>query len=157
MQAEFEALLARFTAAVEAGDGAALAATFHPEGVYHDVFYGTFEGREAIAGMLEGCFHRDGKNFKWEMVEPVASGSLGYARWLFSYESRLSHIEGKRIFMDGVGLFRIRDGLFVRYEDFVRSAEVLLQLEMPAEKRERVMQKMLRQQMADTGWSRHGD
>ena len=156
MQAQFESLLARFTAAVEAGDGAGLAGTFLPDGVYHDVFYGAFHGREAIAGMLEGLFHRDGENFKWEMIEPVAGDSLGYARWQFSYDSKLPHIAGKRIFMDGVGLFRLQEGLFARYEDFVRTAEVLLQLEMPAEKREKVMQKMLRQQMVDEGWNRHG-
>ena len=156
MQDRFETLLGQFTAAVEAGDGQALAATFTPDGVYHDVFYGAFQGREAIAGMLEGLFHRDGRNFKWTMIEPIASGDLGYARWQFSYDSRLEPLEGKRMFMDGVGLFRLKDGLFARYEDFARTAEVLLQLGMPAEKRERVAQKMLRQQMADPGWREHG-
>ena len=134
MQAEFEALLARFTAAVEAGDGAALAATFHPEGVYHDVFYGTFEGREAIAGMLEGCFHRDGKNFKWEMVEPVASGSLGYARWLFSYESKLPGAEGKRVAFEGMSCFHLRGELIQHYGEVFDQGIAMAQTGFPAER-----------------------
>lgn len=156
MQARFEELLSRFTAAVQAGDGKALAATFTPDGAYHDVFYGLFEGREAIAGMLEGLFHRDGTNFKWVMIEPIASGDIGYSRWQFSYDSQLPHMAGQRVFMDGVGLFRMRDGLFTRYEDFARTAEVLAQLGMPTEKRDRVAQKMLREQMSDAGWAAHG-
>ena len=129
MQARFEELLQRFTAAVEAGDGRALAETFCPDGVYHDVFYGAFAGREAIAGMLEGLLHREGSNLKWGRLEPVASE---------------------------VALFHRRHGLCTRYDAFVRSAEVLLQLGMPAEKRERVMQKMLRRQLEEPGWQEHG-
>lgn len=156
MQAQFETLLNQFTSAVEAGDGQALAATFAPDGVYDDVFYGVFHGREAIAGMLEGLFHRDGENFKWIMQEPVASDAFGYARWQFSYDSKVPHVKGRRMYMDGIGLFHFRDGLFARYEDFARTAEVLLQLGMPSEKRERVTQKMLDRQMSGPGWAAHG-
>ena len=49
MAVDFEAVLGRFTAAVEAGDGHALASLFTPDGVYEDRFYGAKAGREAIA------------------------------------------------------------------------------------------------------------
>jgi len=58
-----DTLLPGFAAAVEAGNGAALAACFTEDGIYHDTFYGKFEGREAIADMLENRFWRDAEGF----------------------------------------------------------------------------------------------
>jgi len=156
MSSAFVELLQDFTAAVATGDGTRFAALFTTDGVYDDVFYGEFHGREAIAGMLEGLFHRDGENFRWEMIDPVSDGSHGYARWRFSYDCKLPHLAGKRIFMDGVGLFQLRDGRIARYEDCARTAELLQQMEMPAGKRERVVEKLLDRQLADPGWAGHG-
>lgn len=144
-----------FTAAVEAGDGQAFAALFAEDGVYDDVFYGEFKGREAIARMLEGLFHRDGENFIWRMPDPVDNGTTGYARWYFSYDCKLPHIAGKRIFMDGVGLFQLRDGLIGRYEDMCRTAELLRQLEMPADKHQRVIEKMFARSQENPHWAEH--
>ena len=58
---DFKAILAEFCAAVEAGDGRRLAALFTPDGVYHDVFYGAFKGREKIAELMPAvlCFDFD--------------------------------------------------------------------------------------------------
>jgi hypothetical protein len=155
MSRVFPDLLDAFTAAVRAGDGAAFSALFTEDGVYDDVFYGVFQGREAIARMLEDHFHRDGENFLWRMYEPMDNGETGYARWLFSYDCKLPHIKGKRIFMDGVGLFQLRGGLIARYEDAARTAELLHQIEMPDDKRTKVVGKMLAQQMANPGWDEH--
>lgn len=52
----FDAILSRFTAAVEAGDGTALGALFTQDGIYHDTFYGEFHGPSAIKDMLENHF-----------------------------------------------------------------------------------------------------
>ncbi|MDP7548555.1 MAG: nuclear transport factor 2 family protein [Alphaproteobacteria bacterium] len=155
MQRSFREILNAFTTAVEAGDGAQFSALFTEDGIYDDVFYGEYRGREAIAEMLEGRFHRDGENFLWRMLDPVDDGSHGYARWLFSYDCKLPHIKGKRICMDGVGLFELRDGLIARYEDAVRTAELLAQLAMPTEKQSKVVGKMLRKQLAHPGWAEH--
>lgn len=155
MQRSFPDLLAAFTAAVRAGNGAAFADVFTEDGVYDDVFYGVFQGREAIAGMLENHFHRDGENFLWRMYDPLDDGTTGYARWLFSYDCKLPHIKGKRIFMDGVGLFQLRDGLIARYEDAARTAELLHQVAMPDDKRSRVVGRMFDHQMAHPGWAEH--
>ncbi|MDA1100716.1 MAG: nuclear transport factor 2 family protein [Proteobacteria bacterium] len=155
MQRSFTEILHAFTTAVEIGHGAQFSALFTEDGIYDDVFYGEYHGRQAIAEMLEGRFHRDGENFLWRMLEPVDNGTTGYARWLFSYDCKLPHIKGKRIFMDGVGLFELRDGLISRYEDAVRTAELMDQLEMPREKQTRVVGKMLNKQLAHPGWAEH--
>jgi hypothetical protein len=155
MTTSFAALLDEFTAAVVAGDGQKFAGLFAEDGEYDDVFYGLFKGREAIANMLEGLFHRDGENFIWQMIEPMTDGKTGYARWLFSFDCKLPHIPGKRIYMDGVGLFNLRDGLISRYEDLARTAELFRQMELPAEKHDRVIARMFDHQMADPRWSAH--
>ena len=56
MQRSFTEILDTFTAAVAAGNGAQFSALFTEDGVYDDVFYGEYHGREAIAQMLEGRF-----------------------------------------------------------------------------------------------------
>lgn len=144
----FAELLDRFTAAVEAGDGPALGNVFTEDGQYHDVFYGTFTGRAAIAEMLEGRFWRDAEAFKWEMLDPVDDGETGYARWRFSYTAKTPEAKGKRIFMEGVGFFRLKDGLIASYEDYARIGEVLVQLELPGPKALRVLEKMAAAQNA---------
>ena len=67
MSRSFPELLDAFTATVRRGDGAAFSGLFTEDGVYDDVFYGVFKGREAIASMLEDYFHRDGENFLWRI------------------------------------------------------------------------------------------
>lgn len=113
----FQALLARFVAAVEAGDGAALGRLFTADGVYHDTFYGEFEGPAAIQDMLENHFWRDAEAFRWDMHEPVEAGGVGYANWSFSYASRLPGVEGKRVVFKGMSRFRLEGDLIRRYDE----------------------------------------
>jgi len=101
------ALLDAFTKAVAVGDGAGFAALFTEDGCYHDVFYGAFRGRAAIADMLENRFHRDAGNFRWDMHDPVRDGEIGYARYVFSYDSKLAGAEGRRVVFEGVSIFRL--------------------------------------------------
>ena len=109
----FAALMERFAAAAVSGDGAALAALFTEDGAYHDVFYGTFNGRAAIADMLENRFHRDAENFRWDMHDPVRDGDIGYVRYVFSYDSKLAGCEGRRGMFEGVAILRL-DGDRIR-------------------------------------------
>lgn len=115
-------LMSRFAAAAEAGDGTALAACFTEDGVYHDVFYGDFDGRAEIARMLEEVFHRDGEDFRWDMIDPVAAGDRGYVRYLFSYRSKLPGAEGRRAMFEGVAVLRLRDGLIADYDEVANAA-----------------------------------
>ena len=106
----FSQLLKDFAAAVEVGDGKALAALFTEDGVYDDIFYGEFHGRAAIRDMVEKIFWRDAREFLWEFRNPVASEEIGYASWLFSYTSTTKHNNGRRCGFEGVGVFHLRDG-----------------------------------------------
>jgi hypothetical protein len=72
---EFRALLERMTRAICAGDGAA--------------FYGKFTGRAEIARMVCNFFHRDARDLEWRLLDPLGGGDIGYARYDFSYVSRL--------------------------------------------------------------------
>jgi len=130
----FSVLLSRFTAAVESGDGAALAGLFTPDGVYHDTFYGEFAGREAIARMLTDHFWRDAEAFKWDMAEPVSDGRIGYARWAFSYVSKMDDSRGKRAAFAGMSRFVLAGDLIVRYDEAFNAGIAFAQLGMSPER-----------------------
>ena len=104
-------LLKTFTSAVERRDGKAFASLFTEDGVYHDVFYGAFKGREKIAEMIDDWFHRTARDFRWEMFRPVSDGTMLYAYYTFSYVSTLPEAKGKRVGFDGVSIMRLKDGL----------------------------------------------
>lgn len=112
----FDALITRMTAAACAGDGAAVTACFTPDGVYHDVFYGAFQGSE-IASMITGYFHRDATAFRWDLHDVAATGSVGMARYIFSFESKLKGCEGKRAIFEGVAICQLQDGLIRHYSE----------------------------------------
>lgn len=149
----FDEILTEFTAAVGAGDGRRLAALFTEDGVYHDSFYGEFRGREAIADMLENYFWRDARDFVWEMMEPVAVGDTGYARWVFSYTSKLRDAEGKRILFEGMSRFALADGLIRHYGEVFDRGLALSQTNFAPERIARIVSRAadnLRQRMAGT-------
>lgn len=129
----FAALLGRMTRAVCAGDGAGAAACFAPGGVYHDGFYGEFRGREQIARMVTDFFHRDARDFRWELMDALSDGRIGYARYAFSYVSRLPGAEGRPAGFSGTSFCRLEGApqgalLIVRYEERFERAPVLVQL-----------------------------
>ena len=85
----FNKLLKKFTQFVESNDGNGLASMFLKDGIYDDYIYGKFKGRVQIASMLGNHFHRDAKNLRWEMHDPVYKDGLGYARYRFSFTTKL--------------------------------------------------------------------
>lgn len=113
----FTDILRHFTAAVEAGDGAALGRLFAANGVYDDTFYGEFKGPDGIADMLDNHFWRDAKAFRWDMREPLEGNGIAYSNWTFSYESKLPGAEGKRVLFEGMSRFRLTDGKITRYDE----------------------------------------
>ncbi|HUS97291.1 MAG TPA: nuclear transport factor 2 family protein [Hyphomicrobiaceae bacterium] len=117
----FADLITRMCSAAVRGDGAAVAACFTPDGIYHDVFYGSFRGAE-IADMIENYFHRDATNFKWDLHDPVEYGGIGYVRYVFSYESRLEASKGTRAIFEGVAVCRISNGLLDEYREVANAA-----------------------------------
>lgn len=113
----FAGLLERIAQGATTGDGALAASAFTEDGAYHDVFYGTFRGRAAIADMIENRFHRDADDFRWDMIDPVEAAGRGYARYLFSYRSKLPEAAGRRAMFEGVVVARLRDGLIEDYDE----------------------------------------
>jgi ketosteroid isomerase-like protein len=125
---QFRVLLDAFAAAAVAGDGKRLAALFTENGCYHDVFYGMFQGRAAIADMIENRFHRDAENFRWDLHDPVRDGALGYARYVFSYDSKLAGSEGKRVLFEGVSIFRLSGEKIRDYREVANAGPGLVAL-----------------------------
>jgi ketosteroid isomerase-like protein len=124
----FTALLDAFAAAAVAGDGQRFAALFTEDGRYHDVFYGTFQGRAAIADMLENRFHRDAENFRWDFHDPVRDGGVGYARYVFSYDSKLVGSEGRHVLFEGVSIFRLSGEAIRNYREVANAGPGLVAL-----------------------------
>lgn len=124
----FEALLAAMTRAVCAGDGAGAAACFTPGGVYHDGFYGEFAGREAIARMVTAYFHRDARDFEWRLLDALSDGRIGFARYQFSYVSRIAGSEERKAGFAGISFCELEGGLIRRYGEAFDRAPVLARL-----------------------------
>ena len=103
----FPDLLTAFAAAVEANDGEGLASLFTEDGTYEDGFFGAHTGRPAIAVMLQR-FHDTGRAYLWEFLDPLSDGSIGYARFRFSYASLLPEAAGRPVFFEGMSCFRDR-------------------------------------------------
>ena len=116
------------TGAICAADGAAAAACFTPDGAYHDGFYGEFKGRAEIARMVTGFFHRDGRDFEWELKDTLADGAIGFARYAFRYKSRIAGSEGREARFTGIAFCELEGGLIRRYSEEFERAPALVQL-----------------------------
>lgn len=124
---EFRDLILRLTQAIVAADGATAASCFTDDGVYHDVFYGAFPKAD-ISRMVSDYFHRDARDFIWDIHEPVSDGQTGYARYVFSYDSRLAGAEGRRALFEGVSICQLRNGLLASYHEVANAAPGLVML-----------------------------
>src|SRR6201991_1412555 len=115
-------MLRTFCDAVERRDGKAFAALFTEDGVYHDVFYGAFKGREKIAELIEDWFYRTASDFRWDMHAPVSDGETLYARYTFSYRSTLPEANGARVMFEGVAIMTLSDGRIAEYREVANTA-----------------------------------
>jgi hypothetical protein len=152
----FAALLTTFVDAVQANDGQTLAGLFMPDGVYDDGFFGAHAGREAIAAMLQR-FHDTGRNYFWEFVDPVSDGTIGYARFRFSYTSLLPESMGRPVLFEGISCFRFRGKLIARYSEAFDRGVALAQLGFPAERIKRILEKTVAEQNQSPEARRHLD
>jgi len=130
----FDRMLRQFTSAVESGDGQKLAELFTEDGVYNDCFYGAFHGRDAIVRMLEMHFWGHAEGFRWQMFEPIANSGMGYARYRFSYVSKLDGAEGEPVVFEGMSQFTLDAGLIRVYREEFNTGIAISQLNFPAER-----------------------
>lgn len=140
-QNAFAALVARFADCATKGDGGGLAACFTPNGVYHDYIYGPHQGRASISQMLTGLFHRDAEDYDWRMFDPVTDGYIGYAWSLSAFTSTVAEFKGRRVVIDGMSRFTLKDGLIEEYRESVNGGIPMVQLGVAAGRMERVFQK----------------
>lgn len=151
---DFAEMLRRFGAAVAANDGAGLAALFTPDGVYDDGFFGEYAGPEAIAKMLQH-FHDTGSNFRWDFFDSLNDGLTGYARYRFSYASRMPGAEDKPVVFEGIAFFTLREGLIARYAEVFDRGVALVQQNFAPERIKRVLQKAVERQNASRQAKEH--
>jgi ketosteroid isomerase-like protein len=142
---EFADLLRALTTAAEAGEGKRFARCFTPDAVYHDYIYGDHRGRAAIAHMLEGMFHRDAADYRWEMFDPVCNGALGYAWYLSTFTSKIPEFAGRRVVIDGMSRFELQGGLISDYSESVNGGVAMAQLGVAAPRLEKVLQRWSRE------------
>jgi ketosteroid isomerase-like protein len=135
------AMLHTFCDAVEQHNGAAFAALFAEDGVYHDVFYGAFEGRKKIAEMIDDWFYRTADDFRWDMHDPVSDGKTLYARYTFSYRSKLPEAKGARVMFEGVAIMTLRDGLIAEYHEVANTASGFVDMNFAPERIAKIMAK----------------
>ena len=128
------AMLRAFCDAVEKRDGAAFAALFTEDGIYHDVFYGAFAGRENIAAMIDDRFYRTAADLRWDMHEPVSNGETLYARYTFSYRSTLPEANGARAMFEGVAIMQLRDGKIASYHEVANTTPAFVDMNFAPER-----------------------
>ncbi len=151
---DFSDLLRRFGGAVTANDGAAFSTLFAEDAAYDDGFYGEYRGRAAIAGML-AHFHETGENYRWDFFDALSDGKAGYARYRFSYVSRVLGAEGKPVLFEGISHFAFRDGLIGRYEEAFDRGLALAQQDFAAERIKKVLLKFAARQNAGAAAQEH--
>jgi ketosteroid isomerase-like protein len=149
------AMLRTFCDAVERRDGKAFAALFTEDGVYHDVFYGAFTGREKITAMVDDFFYRTATDFRWDMHDPVSNGTTLYARYTFSYKSTLPEANGARAMFEGVAIMTLKDGLIASYHEVANTATGFVDMNFAPERIAKIMAKQGAALKARSEMARH--
>jgi ketosteroid isomerase-like protein len=152
---ETTAMLRAFCSAVERRDGKALADLFTEDGVYHDVFYGDFRGRQRVAELIDDWFHRTAKDFRWDMHRPVSDGQMLYAYYTFSYVSTLPEAEGRRVGFEGVAMMKLRGGKIAEYREVANVGPAFVDLGFPPERVSKILAKEGKHLKAQPDFKRH--
>lgn len=148
-------LVKAFTKAAEDRNGAAMAALFTENAVYHDVFYGPFEGRARIAEMIEDWFYRHARDLRWDMFDPVSDGRNLYTRYVFSYVSTVPEAQGRRVMFEGVSLMRLEGGLIAAYREVANTGPALLDMGFPPERVAKILSRQGELLLARPETARH--
>ena len=121
-------LLRAFCDAVEQRNGKAFAELFTEDGVYHDVFYGAFEGRTKIAGLIDDWFYRTATDFRWDMHDPVSDGRRCMRATRSAIARRCRKRKGARAMFEGVAIMRLRDGKIAEYHEVANTAPAFIDI-----------------------------
>jgi len=86
-------------------------------------------------------FHDTGRDYRWDFIDPISDGATGYARFRFSFASRLPECEGRPVVFEGISCFAFSDGLIARYREAFDRGVALVQLGFPAERIRRILER----------------
>ena len=150
-----QAMLRAFCDAVEQRHGADFAELFTEDGVYHDAFYGAFEGRAKIAELIDDWFYRTATDFRWDMHDPVSDGETLYARYTFSYRSLLPEAKGARAMLEGVAIMQLRGGKIACYHEVANTATGFVDMNFAPERIARIFAKQAAALKARPEMKRH--
>jgi len=152
---KLETLLSSFAAAVEKGDGNALADCFTSDGVYDDYFFGPSKpGREGIVEML-AHFYEGGRDFRWDFYDVAEAGPLGYASYRFSYTSKLPEAKGARVVFEGISRMHLAGGKIERYSEVFDRSTALSQLDFAPERLKKIALKYANKLKESPAMARH--
>lgn len=135
---DFSLLLDRFARAIERRDVDGLAELFTDDGVYDDYFFGAATpGRAGVSATVDH-FYEGGANYRWEFFSPLSSASLGYASYLFSYDSTLPEAKSARVVFDGMSRFELEGGRIKRYSEVFDRGMALAQVGFAPERLQKI-------------------
>jgi SnoaL-like domain len=135
---DFSLLLDRFARAIEQRDADSLAELFTDDGVYDDYFFGAATpGRAGISATVDH-FYEGGTNYRWAFFAPLASASLGYASYWFSYDSTLPEANGARVVFEGMSRFDLEAGRIKRYSEVFDRGMALAQVGFAPERLQKI-------------------
>ena len=145
----FEKVTYELTQSVCNNDGESLTNLFADNGVYNDYIYGSFKGKKNIKLMLNNYFHRDAKNFFWEMSDYVFREDIGYAKFVFAFTSKIPEYLGKKVVVSGISFFRFKFNSIVEYSESVNGGIAMVQLGVKPEKMQKVFLKWFKRSLKD--------
>ncbi len=106
---------------------------FTEDGVYHDVFYGAFEGRAKIAEMIDDWFYRTATDFRWDMHDARQRRHTRSMRATPSaIARRCRRPKGARAMFEGVAIMKLRDGKISEYHEVANTAPAFVDIEFRA-------------------------
>lgn len=151
---EFSTLLQKFAAAATTGNGDALADLFTPNGTYDDYFFGPNTGRDAIKAML-GHFSDGGRDFRWEFFDPVASPTLAYASYRFSFQATRPEAKGARVAFEGISRFELEGGRIRHYSEVFDRGMALAQQAYAPERLSKIALRYAGKMKEKPAWKPH--
>ena len=153
---DIQDLIVQFTRAVESNDGKGLGSLFTPDGTYVDYFFGPYTGPDAIAGML-AHFHEDARDYKWTFIDPISDGKIAYARYMFSYVSKMKDSGNRAVVFEGMSCFKLQDGKITHYSEVFDRGSAMAQLDFPAERMKKSLTRFAQKQNVGPEASAHAE
>ena len=135
-------MLRAFCDAVEQRNGKAFAELFTEDGVYHDVFYGAFEGRAKIAEHDRRLVLSHGDRFPLGHARrPSATARRSMRATPSATARRCRRPKGARAMFEGVAIMQLRDGKIAEYHEVANTAPAFVDMNFAPERIAKIVAK----------------